>query len=521
MAGLPQKFYKLNKFVFGKLLKLLNPQVTIAGLGIGNAAALIVQFENGALKKSSVVLAPGIIEKGKVKDRNKFVGGLKKLHEQFVPRKSVWDFAGFSKSKEKIPVIVSLLSENVYTQIFSTPILPSEKLEEAAKLNMESISPANFDANYFDWQEAARDEKSGKIEFLGAFMDKSAVNEYVSALAEAGFIPIAVEFSALAIARTVKEFSVGIDLEKPQVVLEIGGDGIDFMVFNKGNLYFHYFVSWDFARSVDKVQGEISFEDIKELIIREIKKVSIFYANRWGGNIKDLILIAPASQPKIKKLIKENFSFEIMDLRLKEFDSFSSSWFSALGTALRGIMPRSEDNLISLMAVGTEEKYFQSAVMLFIKMWRNVIAATLLFLSAFFFFANVLMANTVNKLDNKLREITKAPEGEEVLALQNSANTFNRLADKVLEAKKQNIDWSPFFSKISSSAKKHGIFLTRLSLDSLKSAAILGGKADGDASAINFKNSLVDGGFKEVSLPLSDIIANKDGTVSFTITFKL
>ena len=172
------------------------------------------------------------------------------------------------------------------------------------------------------------------------------------------------------------------------------------------------------------------------------------------------------------------------------------------------------------MAIGTEKGYFQEEALNFIKVWRNVFVTSLGFLALIFILMDSFLANHSVNLKNQLREVAQAPEGAEVLRLQKNVRSFNQLMDKALVAKEKSVPWSPFFSKINSLIGSD-ISLTRVFIDKEQNSALLIGKTDDQATVINFKNSLIQEGFKNVSLPLSNITVNADKTVSFTITFSL
>ncbi|MDO8429959.1 MAG: hypothetical protein Q7S73_01160 [bacterium] len=488
--------------------KLLQPKEEIAGLEIKDVAIRILRLEGNQIRKASVTLEPGIIEDGKIKDRIKFVANLKKLRSQFV------------STQGKIPVILIVPSVNVYAQIFSTPAFSEEKLSEVAQLNLESISPIDLKSGYADWQKVGFHEKDGKIELLGAFANKSIIDDYDKALKEANFVPVAVEFPALAITRTVESLAAGIDPLKPQVVLNIGSDGINFMVLANGNLYFDYFTSWKLIKEEGNIAREILFEDFKETIIREVRKVANFYSNHWGGKLDNLILITQALNIEIAKLLKDNFSFQVIELKLRDFTDLPPSWFGVLGSALRGKISRSSDNLISLAEVGTEKAYLQSEIAFFIKIWRNIILTSLGFLVFIFLLSDTFLKYNSSQLEQKLKEVLVAPGGQEAAQLQEKAIFFNQLLAKAEIAKNGSPAFSALLSKINELLKKN-IVLTRIFIDKGRSSALLSGRSSDEASTIDFKNALIKAGFENVSLPLSNIITNADGTVSFTLTFKI
>ncbi len=490
------------------LKRLFNMEQVVAGLEIKEAAIRIAQYRDNKLVKAAVLLEPGIIEDGEIRDRRKLVDNLKRLRAQF------------TDSKEGVPVILSIPSINVYAQTFSTPFLVGENLEEAAKLNLASISPVDLKTSYADWQRIGVLRRDNKIEMIGAFAPSAVVDAYMDAAVESGFVPVAVEFPALALSRAIKDLAAGINMEAPQVVLNVSSDGIDFIAMRHGNLYFNYFTPWKLIREEGRLGREILFSDFKDTIVKEIKKVVAFYGSHWEGRLEKLILVTQALDEEISGLIKENFPLEVIELKLREFSNLPPSWFGVLGSALRGKIPRSKDNLISLTRVGTEEKYYQTQVMLFVKTWRNVFLASLAFLALSFVLADSLLFRSAGQLRQQLIGTAVIPEGAEVLALKERALMFNQLVDKAFFAEERSIPRSPILIKIDSAAGGN-VSLTRVFIDAERSAVLVAGRAGDQSTAVNFKNALVAEGFQNVSLPLSDIVLNQDRTVSFTITFSL
>lgn len=489
------------------LKKILVPKVPVAGLELKDAAVRLIQFDDGNLRKAAVMLEPGIIDNGKIKDRNKLASMLKKLHDQM-------------GTKEKIPVIAIIPSTNVYTKAFSTPILDQKSLEEAAMLNLKSISPINLDKSYADWQEVGTKERNGKIDILGAFADGAVVDEYAAVLRETDFLPAAVEFPALALARTVKEFGSGIDLEKPQVVINIASDGIDFMVIRGGDLHFDYFVPWKLAQEGGQAAREILFEDFKSVIVSEVKKMANFYGSHWSVKLNSLILISQALNKEIIDLIQNNFQFQIIDLRLNKYADLQASWFPVLGSMVRGLVPREKDVFISLMAVGTETLSLQAEVRSFIRIWRNIFITALGFITLLFLLVGSFLAQMSVNLTDQLQKITQVPGGEKIVALESQAKSFNQLVEKASLAKQQSGALFPFFADFDATLNNK-LKLTRIVVDAAQSSVLVIGEAGDEATAVDFKNALIKKGFQNVSLPLSNLVAKSGGGVAFSVSFKL
>ncbi|MEE8131930.1 MAG: pilus assembly protein PilM [Candidatus Paceibacterota bacterium] len=489
------------KFNFKRLLMVINPQPVLAGLEISDLELRFTKVKGDNLISASVKLPPGIIKEGKIKDRPNFIAALSNLHSQITRKK-----------KKKIYVIVSIPNINVYTQVFNLPTIASGNLEEAAKLNLQMISPIDFTDTYSDWQPVGENKTDGgQIEILGALAPRSIIEEFSSSLEEAGFGAVVIEFSALSLVRLV-------DDKTPYLLLQIGSDGLNFSIIRNGNLYFTHFNSW---KTTSKEQGKISFSDFKELIIKETQKVLYFYEVHWGGRINKVILVSSGLNKEVIKLLSENLSLEVQPLTLKKFSQLSPDWYGVLSSALRGLIPRSQDTIISLASVGTEERFQRYRIDNFVNIWRNIILASLIFVIIVFGASWWFLINTMESISILDVGLLKASEITELNKLQEKAKSFNKKIEIALKAKQVDVNWSPFFEKINDLAGDD-ITLERIFVQSLEIPALINATAVSREAAINFKNMLVQQQeFYEVNLPLSNIISSIEGPVKFSISFKI
>lgn len=487
------------------LLKLLSPQPAIGGLDINEMALRFVGLNEKEIKKISIILEPGIIEGGKLKDKDRFLRALKQIRQSL------------GNPKDKIYTIVSIPPHNVFTQVFNLPAIKKKQVKEAADLNLQLISPIDIKTAYFDSEEIG-DPQNGKekLELLGAFVENSVVNEFVSVLNEGGFRAVAVEFPALAVARLLKEKASALDLNKPQVVLFVSGEGLIFSILKKGKLYFNYFVPWYAVE-----ERQISFKTFKEVLIQETRRLLTFYSSHWDGQISDMVIITQGLFEEIKKIIQDEFPFITIKAPVlnNKFSALTVPWYIASGSALRGLLPRSADVFISLMTVGTEQEFFEDQIFSFIRIWRNVILTTCGFLLVVFLFGDSLLAKISSDLKKQIIPLGSQGEGSEAIFLREKAEEFNRLVDEALVAKSKANNPSILFENIRKFAGEN-ISITRIFVSADGSVSLIA-SAVSESAAINFKNKLVEeGGIKDVTLPLSNITVNSKGGVDFTLSFK-
>ncbi|MDP3729338.1 MAG: hypothetical protein Q8R26_01090 [bacterium] len=500
-----------------QLQLLLLPHAHAIGLEISDSVLRLVQIDMEVLHRALVVLPLGVIEDGKIKDRAQLVERLVELHTRFMNDNAPRTIPFLATSRQKLQVIVTIPAANVYTQLFSVPMLEQANLEEAALLNLQSISPINFNASYSDWEKVSEHEQDFKYDVIGAFAQRAVVDEYVSALEEVGFEPIAVEFSALALTRTIKDAATDFDISKPHVVINVMSDGINFIVIKNGNLYFEYFTSW---KLIQNDKREILFDDFRATIVREIKKVVTFYENRWATKLDQLLLVSEALIDEIAGFVQQDFNLPVVQLRLTKFSELSPAWFPVAGSALRGETARAHDRFISLLSVGTEQRYRDGSLMIFFRMWRNSILTTLGFLAIVFIIADSFIAGMESRSAQQLEEVAAVSSGSEIASLQSRVHIFNQLVNTVAVAKGESIAQSSFFSTLERLVGGQ-ITLTRVALDVERSSVIMSGEAADESAAINFKNALIREGFRNVLMPLSSLKTNAQGKTVFSLTMEL
>ncbi|MDE2001463.1 MAG: pilus assembly protein PilM [Patescibacteria group bacterium] len=495
-------------FLRDMMADFASPAHPIAGMEIKDAAIRVARIEKGVLVRDGIALEPGIIEDGMVKDAARLEERLQALHHQLTKRQ-----------KEKVPVVLVVPSSIVYSKVFALPPLTGKQKEEAVQLNLQSVSPMPFTEAYSDWEEIASENRDLQIEILSSFARKANIDPYLAALRRAHFVPAAVEFPALAIARAMKTYAVGLDFKEPQVVVNISSDGIDFMVLKQGSVYFEYFMPWKLARTEERASREIPFQDFKDTIIREMKRVSTFYASHWGGSLKHLVLITQALNKEIAEFVEKQFHFPVVQLSLRGFDDVPISWAGVIGAAMRGAMPRSRDTLISLEAVGTERGFFRSQIMSFVELWRNVLVVMGIFFAVVFIGMDSFLAYTAQGVQNQLEAVAQVPGGSEVVTLQADAQKFNTLVQQISNAKNQSVPLAAMLENINT--MESGLTLIQESLSTDQHTLFIMARVPSEAAAVDFKNKLTDQGFQNINMPLSKIVTNPDGSVTFSVSFTI
>lgn len=444
--------------------------MNIGGLSISNSSVRLVSLEkNGKLKKERVVFGPGVFKNGKLKDWKPLLRALIILRSKL------------KKIPGKIPVVLSLPECSVQLRRFNLPAGEIKDISSSAALNLQMVSPIDIRDAYYDWQKLDG-------EFLGAFVHRGIVEQYLRLLNEAGFLALAVEFSALAVSRLIKERASAIDLSRPHLVALVSGSGLEFFVVKNGNLFSRHFVNLDSDKNFDDafVQGA------ETAIGQEA--------------VNNLILIAPELSRKIEEVIKDRLPFlRVKPLALSEFFNVTPEWYPSLGSALR--WPEHGEKSINLSPSGSQDEAVklkkQNRVLIWQKFILKISAS-----AAVLLVAGAISAKLISdQLEIKISANRQAAEFQEA-----------RLLKKVQSANAQSNDFSGILEKLRALATQNKIDFARLIIKGEESRIILNGTAAKEADVIKFKDKLAaENLFKEVSLPLSEIVAKPGGGVDFNL----
>ncbi|HEY4497008.1 MAG TPA: pilus assembly protein PilM [Candidatus Paceibacterota bacterium] len=491
-------------------IEALMSSPSVGGLQISSSAIRFLELKkktktgvnnSSVVRDVSIRLPHGIIDAGKIRDKEAFLDALKSVYSQT------------AKKKENINIVLTISAGEVYVEAFNMPNLGGKNLHEAIDLNMQMISPSPIDEAYYSWQIVGPSD--GPVEVLGAFAPKSVIDEIVSILGEAGFRVVAIEFSTLSLVRNLQHLNIlKIDEKLSYLALKITSDGIIFLVLRNNNLYFNYFRGWE---NLADENGDISLGTITDIIKTEVDKILNFHNSRWGVQMKEIILITPALQNEIASFIRKQYS----TFNVQIADSSNINLHGVMGAALRGLKSRIEDDDINLGSLTTIQSFFRDQVLSFLSLWRNVFIAIGIFMVIVFVTVNILIGRYAD--EERSRNITFLQEREvaELEDLQLRAERFNSLVSLVFDArsKKQNI--YPLLRRLDDSAGDR-IEVEKLSIQSIGSVSTITGLAPDHNAVTAFKNRLLEiEQLDEVDAPLSSIIPQISGKTAFIINFKI
>ena len=499
----------MNISIVKKIANAVNPPLQIGGLEITDSYIRYVAIKGKKADFISAKLESGIIEDGKIKDKEKLAAILKGFHDQMAGK------------KKKVWVIASISDSNVYTEMFALPKAATENLEEAARLNLQMISPIDFSTAYADWHLVGEKEVNGgtQNEILGAFVPKQLIDDFEEIADKAGFEIAAIEFPMFALARTIVELSEQFDKKKNYLVFRLGSDGISFGLVKNGELYFLHFVGWG---AVYGTERRATLESLKKMIVDEVHKVLSFYETHWEGVLTELFLVTPTFEEEIKEAITESFPNLIVEVpSIQQFTNLSIGWFSVLGSAFRGIIPRDDDKMISLATAGTKNKYEVYQETNFVRLWRNGTVTTLVAILALFVGLDRFLATTEERLGGRVAELSQNPSVGRLGELQQEASLFNKKVNLLEQANQERLPWSGFFEDMQAMAGSN-ITITHVAIQGIESPVAVFGEATNQASIGEFEKALkANARIGDVVFQLSSVSPVQGGRYAFSMSFKI
>jgi hypothetical protein len=408
---------------FQKVLTFLHARTSIGGLEISDSALRAAFFDGYRWQLAMVALPPGVMQGNKILNPETFGQALQQLRIEIMKK----------KSKRRLNLVVSLASLNVYSQVFTLPAIDEHTLEKAIALNLQMIAPSDINQLYAGWQILKEGENSANTQIFSAFIHRDIAHQLQEALRNAGFVIVALEYKALSLVRLLRNWGVQFDIHKSYIVINLDGSGMDFIVVRNGNLYFEYFVSWAEVQGSEK---QISQEVFQAALVRSVYQVVNFYGQHWSDPLQEVIVSAQNIYPAVEKILKEHFSYMVREVKLAFDPPLAMQWHVALGSGMRGLIPRKNDTEVSLLGIGAQEEFFRYQILQFIDFWKLALPAACLVLAISLYGASLFLKGIDKDLESTLAGSTQSGQLKELSQYENQAKDFNDSLTMIREAQK-------------------------------------------------------------------------------------
>ncbi len=482
------------------ILEQIGSAPKVGGLQISDSGVQYVLLSTEG-KAFSLRFPPGVVREGRVTNPELFSSTLVELHRMTNPERET----------DAVPVVVSLPAAMVFTQTFNLPNVGRERLAESAQLNLQMLSPISPENAYMSWEEIA--ETEDKFEILGAFAEKSYVDEIRALLEATGFASVAFEFPSLALTRVITD-SIGA-MPGSAIGLEISSDGLDLSIMRHKSLHFDYFRSW---QSIQGEGREIAKQLFENVVTQEVQRVTNFALSKFKEVVKDVYLVAPGFEEEMELLLGKKFGLRVIPVKLSDWD-LESTWYSVLGSALRGRGHRGNDRAITLAPFTAADLFFKEQSLNFLRLWRNVVAVTLFVFLLFYGSAALSLAKKSTRLEGEAANFHMTAPQEEITTLTASAVEFNQLVSAISTAKGSAAPWDRFFSRLFSLAQATRVTVERLDAPSISSQFSIAIRSGDEAGILRFKAAMTgDSAFSEVDLNISNMTTLEDESVMVPVT---
>lgn len=495
------------------LKRRLVPPEEVAGLDITDSFCRLVLLDPATLNitaVSQVKIPPGTVVAGKVKSIANLVSALRQVRYDAGP-----GFSGHSVA------VLSLPPPLFFTHVLELPDIPESSFEEAARLNAAQLSPIRFRDAYFDWQNLGVNLETFAREIYIAIAAKTDIDLYLEAARQAGIDIVAVEPSSLGLIRILTYFVTAADKRQIYLMIHVSSDGMDFVVVKEGKPLFNHFSFW---RDISEIKdGRMTVSDFDKVTRQGIAKVSAFFLTRHKEFLSNAVIFTPIFRDELFAMLRDEFQMKVVGYRLPAHNSapLSETWIGSLGSALRGIIARSEDVIVSVMPVGTEELFRRRQFRAFASFWGKALAAILLF---FIFVFGGLFVFSANMEKDLLETIAVQKRSEivgEMARLKLKAQEFNALVEALKYAESRDERWVEEM-RILSAAAGLSVFYQTISISKGPPAvfAIRAISAD-RAEAIAFRDRLAaSGSFEKIDIPIASIF-DTTGGISFIVNATL
>lgn len=473
------------------LLNLLTKEKRVAGIEISDSVIRIAFFRPREKKKLTVKniaitdekkedddlilieepIASNIIDDGVVIDIELLGKTLK----------AIWEKANLGTDY----AIVAIPDDKIYSRIFSFPkSVDNARLTEAMRLAISFQIPMKTEDVYLDWERISGNTLANEILFSTA--PRKIVEGYVSALEKAGIKTLALESHLASIARSIKLTPGETTLFSKETP-----DGATVFALRDGVLLFSRSLPFHF---VPKNEIEIETSKIYNAISSDVKGVVI------TKEFKDAT-------------IRDEYA------ERKEISSPKSKWLIALGTAIRAKIPEGEDNLISLLPVGTEEAYAYQRATTFVVLMRNLIVGVAIFFIITYLSAYLFIFTLAQNTAEKITVLSASAIPEELDSMKTKITVINSITETGATFLSEMPLWSIVLNQITSLTTE-GITISKFSAPGITERFSIIGTASSREKLNNYKKTLQDSPlFLDIDLPLTNL--DQEGAVPFTVSFRL
>jgi len=502
-----------TKFNLKNWQKLLVPEFTISAICIEDRMVRVFCFDKRVdkiTKTGKYALPKGVIEEGVLKKPEQLKSFFNSLKNKLWGKeKNAW-------------IVLSLPSVNFFVNILNLPELDAQRFQEAIVFNTQMIAPLPMEEAYFDWEDWGLSDKDDQREVFVTLGIKKQIDPYLEILKEVGFNVVAVEPLALSLTRFNYEF---IEKEKPTLIIDLRQEGVEFIITEGKKLIFFDFDSWHEIFG-ENIPDKITTDLLKKHLGVEIPMLLNFYSLKRKRMIQQFIFLSFDNRLAnvLIRWIQVQYQLTPIQVKLPSYLAKASrDWFGVIGSALRGLIPRNEDILVSLAPVGTERNYEQDHFLSIISLWGKIMITVSLVMV---FLVGLLDNTFFQNIEEQYHQVVMKSLDQKTIDKESSlvqgSKEFNDLITKFTQIQQYEIDWKEKLGIIFEEANSSSINVKRILVSAAPANNItIQGEASKKDLVVDFKDALDESGiFSDISLPLSALVETAE-IVTFNLSIKI
>ncbi len=327
---------------------------------------------------SRIMLAPGSIEDGEIKQPDKLAQALRKLLND----------ADFDTDQ----AVLALPESKTFIHVFTLPAVISEKnIGTAVQYAAEETIPISFEHAYHDYQILTKDEKRQDVLYCATFAE--TVKQYQDVLQQIGITPAVIEPESLALARALiwrtdsKDGSLIIDIGSRTTIITVYDHrGIRYSenIAAAGNAFTealassHHVTTEEAERlkretgiaQADSKQADSSIIAVADRIIAAVHQARMYYQSHTGYTLSQAVVCGGTSMmPGLVNYLGAKLNIKTFlgnPLAGLEYDSQQfppeqrALYGTAIGLALRGRNKQGLENGINVLRYDSDHSAYSA-----------------------------------------------------------------------------------------------------------------------------------------------------------------
>lgn len=477
---------------------LLQYQEHIAGLAVLEDSLVYMLYrpapEGISLSAFGEEFIPnGVIVDGLLHDEEQYTTALKQLFNTI-------------SNPHTSSVILSIPPQRLWMATLEFPqTLDRKSLTEAIDLYAEFSLPFPKEQSYIDWEIVDGDALSGIQRVMVGAVCKEYIDPYLEVFKKEEFTAIAVESHLMSVAHCMGSGRTLFVIVYPS--------GVHMGAYIDKIFRFQRFVPW---KHVQRKKDEE--KDPASALCDEIQNMLHFLRTEPHAPFETENIILVASQD-FRNSFMEFIGHDPLSALFKSGNDemLSPAQTIVRGAALRGLLPRKDDTIMSFTAVGTEKIYERKRALSFSAFFEKLAIGLSMFFILLYTGSFFLVTTLASRAES--RQVAQGVISQDIINVQDEAKRFNQTVDEISKLAERSPRWEKLFKQIAHLSNP-GIVITSLSVDDPSNVTLTGVAANRDA-LLQFKAAINSSHvFRDIELPFTLLITKENLPFRLSLFFR-